>query len=167
MDMNRLEHWLELAGSIAVLFGLGLLALELRQTSDITRAELALGTGNALSTINAQLTTTQFSNTYAKMMETPEDLTTAEMLELNGFFMQITGVFLREVSLKRRGIFDEDERIISDLVPEYFSNSYAQSWWMANRHRWPPRVVFLVEKELPKLSTEGNLQKLNEIRSNL
>lgn len=54
------------------------------------------------------------------MMETPEDLTTAEMLELNGFFMQITGVFLREVSLKRRGVFDEDERIINDLVPEYF-----------------------------------------------
>jgi len=167
MDVNRLSQWLEFVGGIAILFGLVLVALELRQTADITRAELAMGTGNKIGALHAQLTTTQFSSTYAKMMETPEDLTTAEMLELNGFFTQITGVFLREVSLKRRGIFVEDERIIRGVVPEFFSNSYAQSWWLSNKHRWPPRVVLLVEKELSKLTTDGNLQKLIEIRSNL
>jgi hypothetical protein len=167
MDMNRIGRWLELAGSVAVLIGLGLLALELRQTSDITRAELATDSGNILISINAQLTTTPFAKTYAKMLEIPEELTTAEMLELNGFYWQITGVFMREVSLKRRGIFPEDENIIMGIVPRFFSNSYAQSWWLSNRHRLPPRVVLLVDRALAKLSTNENLQELVDIRSNL
>jgi len=167
MDINRFGHWLELVGSVAVLIGIGLLALELRQTSDITRAELSTGTGSALIEINSQLSTTQLSTTYAKMMETPEDLTTAEMLALNGFYWQITGVFMREVSLKRRGIFDEDENVIRGVVPQFFANSYAQSWWLSNKRRLPPRVVLLVEQELAKLTTDANLQQLTDIRSNL
>jgi hypothetical protein len=101
------------------------------------------------------------------MLEAPENLTTAEMLALDGFFSEILGVFSQEVSLKRRGIFDEDERIIAAIVPVYFSNAYAQSWWSANRNRWPARVILLVDKAVEKLPIGGNLQNLTKIRSNL
>lgn len=167
MNVNRLSQWLEFVGGIAVLIGLSLVALELRQAADTTRAELATGTGSALIEIYSQLATTQISTTYAKMLEAPEDLSTAEMLALNGLFSQILGVFTREVSLKNRGIFDEDERIIGAIVPVYFSNSYAHSWWSVNRYRWPPRVTLLVDREVKKLTVGGNLQNLVEIRSNI
>jgi hypothetical protein len=167
MNVNRLSQWLEFVGGIAVLIGLSLVALELRQAADTTRAELATGTGSTLNEIYSQFATTQLSTIYAKMLEVPEDLTTAEMLALDGFFSEITGVFTREVSLKQRGIFEEDERIIRALVPVYFSNTYAQSWWSVNKNRWPPRVALLVETELQKLTTDDNLQNLIKIRSNL
>ena len=157
MNTNRLDNWLQLIGAAAVLTGLVLVALELRQTADITHAELATGTGSHLIELQAQLVGSPFSETYARMLESPEDLTTAEMLELNAFLGQVVGIFLRETSLRGRGIFDEDSRILRGVAPEFFSNAYAQSWWASHRERFPPRVVELMDQTIPDLDENRNL----------
>ena len=160
MNTNRLDNWLQLIGAAAVLTGLVLVALELRQTADITHAELATGTGSHLIELQAQLVGSPFSETYARMLESPEDLTTAEMLELNAFLGQVVGIFLRETSLRGRGIFDEDSRILRGVAPEFFSNAYAQSWWASHRERFPPRVVELMDQTIPDLDENRNLREL-------
>ncbi len=42
MDANRLNGWLALAGNLAVLVGLILLVVEIRQNSDLTRAQISM-----------------------------------------------------------------------------------------------------------------------------
>jgi len=167
MNTNRLNNWLQLIGAAAVLAGLAMVAIELRQTADITHAELATGTGTHLIELQRQLVGSPFSETYARMLESPGELTTAEMVELNAFLGQVIGIFLRETSLKDRGIFEEDSRILKGMAPEFFSNAYAQSWWASHRDRFPPRVVELMDETMPDLEQSRNLEELEEIRSRL
>ncbi len=167
METNRLNHYLQSVGGLAVIIGLALVVTELRQTASLTRAELASGTRDNINIVLAQVSSGDFSATYAKMLENPDDLTTAEMLEIDAFLYQIVGVFHREVSLKNRGIFEEDERVLVGLLPRIFANSYAQSWWSVNKSGWHPRVVELMEREIPKLDVNGNMRTMTHIRESL
>ena len=164
METNRLNHYLQVVGGIAVIIGLALVVTELRQTANLTRAELASGTRDNINIILAQVSSGDFSATYAKMLEDPDALTTAEMLEIDAFLYQVVGVFHREASLKSRGIFEEDERILIGLLPRIFANTYAQSWWSVSKGGWHPRVVELMDREITKLDVNGNMQTLTHIR---
>ena len=42
MDANKLNGWLSLAGNVAVLFGLIILVVEIRQNSDLMRAQISM-----------------------------------------------------------------------------------------------------------------------------
>lgn len=69
------------------------------------------------------------SRAWAKMVESPEDLTVDEMLLVNSVLSAVRRLFLRECSLVAVGVFVECESVIHGQATQFFGNKYAQSWW--------------------------------------
>ena len=107
----------------------------------------------------------ELSRTYAKMLESPDDLTVEEMLQLNSRLEAVTELFFRECYLVRRGVFNECEEMARLNIPLFFGNRYAQSWWEGSKMR--PRLPNWMDAEIKALDPGAELQRIESVKDGL
>jgi hypothetical protein len=132
--MNR-DAWkdsLEGVGLLALIASLLFLSLQVRQDHKIARAELDTVLSERAAGLLEMKTSAEFSKTWAKMLEQPDELSTAEVIRLNSFLLSVREVFFIDCLLLARGIFDECEAYARSHIPLYFGNKYAKAWWARN-----------------------------------
>jgi len=161
---------IEATGLLALIASLVFVGLQVRQDQVIARAELGSQTFEAMSSYRTQLTNPEFANVFAKMLETPEHLTTSEKLQIDNFLRQVRSVFLRECYLKDRQIFAECHTVARTNIPIYFGNKYAKIWWRKYRSNlgdvtWG--IPGSVDAEVAALDEGASLELLNAISKEL
>jgi hypothetical protein len=152
--VNKL-NWrvlIETVGVTAVVLSLIFVGVQLWQDRLLARSQLGAESLEAFNSIMLETLDPEFAEVFAKMVEDPNNLTTAEMVQLNGFLQSVKVLFVRECYLVQRAVFEECAGIIGAQVPRIFGNSYAKSWWRA---RWQSGGVLedwvnsLVEEQDP------------------
>jgi hypothetical protein len=73
---------------------------------------------------------------FAKAIEQPGELTTAEKLQVNAYLEAYTYLVTRGCYLRERGVFVECEIIVREYGPRFFGNHDAQSWWKLQKPGW-------------------------------
>lgn len=150
----------ELVGISAIVASLVFVGLQLRQDRSLARAELGAGSFESLATLRLALTSPEFATTYARSLERPEELTTAEKLQINGYLDAVKLLIIRECYLMQREVFTECHIMVREYGPYFFGNSYAQSWW---RLQNPQQLSFLpawVDAEITAIDPDLNLRQL-------
>lgn len=167
MIQDRIKKMIEWVGPVAIVASLVFVGIEVRQDRNLARAELAAQSFDTLAELRLVFTSDEFSTTYAKMLNQPEELTSAEMLQINGILGAVSLMFVRECYLVERGIFEECDNIVRGNAPLFFGNPYAQSWWRVYRQR-PDRVgPGWIDNEIAKVDTNIEKVKLNEVLDGL
>jgi hypothetical protein len=157
----------ELVGIAAIVASLVFVGMQMRQDRIHARAELGAGSFESLASLRLEMTGTEFSATYGKALEHPEQLTIAEKLQINGYLDAVKLLFIRECYLKEREVFTECEVIVHEYGPFFFGNRYAQSWW---RLQDPQELTFLpnwVDDEIADIDAGSNLRQLKEVHEGL
>jgi hypothetical protein len=163
-------HWkdvAELIGIAAIVASLVFVGMQMRQDRVLARSELGAGSFESLASLRLELTSPDFAETYAKVLEQPDQLTTAEQLQVNGYLDAVKLLIIRECYLKERGVFTECAVIVREYGPFFFGNRYAQSWW---RLQSPQGLTFLpswVDAEIAGIDADSNLRQLEEIQTGL
>ena len=155
----------ELVGIAAIVASLVFVGLQMRQDHVIARSELGAGSFESLAILRQELTGQEFAATYARMLEQPEQLTTAEQLQVNAYLDAAKFLIIRECYLYERGIFTECEIIVREYGSYFFGNSYAQKWW---RLQSPKKLSFLpgwVDDEIAGIDSEYNLKELRALQA--
>lgn len=153
----------ELIGIAAIVASLVFVGLEMRQNHVLARSELGAGSFESLASLRQEMTEPEFAATFAKMLEQPEQLTTAEQLQANAYLDAAKFLLIRECYLYERGIFTECTVFVREYGPYFFGNPYAQSWW---RVQSPKNLTFLdawVDDEISEIDPEYNLKELRAI----
>ena len=119
----------ELIGILAIVASLVFVGMQMRQDRVHARAELGADSFSNLASLSLELTSGEFASVFAKAIEQPGELTSAEKLQVNGYLEAFTYLILRDCYLKERGVFIECEIIVREYGPRFFGNHYAQSWW--------------------------------------
>lgn len=132
MIRNAWKDLLEGVGFLALIASLLFLSLQVRQDHIIARAELDTAMGERSAGLLEMKTSTEFSRTWAKMLEQPDELSTAEVIRLNSFLQSVREVFFMDCLLEARGIFNECEDYARSHIPLFFGNKYAKAWWAQN-----------------------------------
>ena len=132
MNRGAWKDLLEGVGFVAVIASLLFLSLQVRQDHKIARAELDTAMGERAEYLLEMKTSTEFSRTWAKMLEQPDELSTAEAIRLNSFLQSVRETFFMDCLLVARGIFDECENYARSHIPLFFGNKYAKAWWAKN-----------------------------------
>ena len=130
----------ELIGIVAIVASIVFVGMQMQQDRIHARAELGADSFSNLASMSIELTRGEFSTAFAKAIEQPGELTTAEKLQVNGYLEAFTYLVLRDCYLKERGVFVECEVIVREYAPKVFGNHYAQSWW---KHQNPNDLTFL------------------------
>jgi hypothetical protein len=73
----------------------------------------------------------ELAATFAKTVEQPAQLTSAEKIQVNAYLEAFTLLVIRECYLVLRGVFEECRVIVREYGPFFFGNEYAQAWWRA------------------------------------
>ena len=155
----------ELIGIAAIVASLVFVGLQMRQDHVIARSELGAGSFDSLALLRQEMTGTEFAATYAKMLEQPEQLTTAEMLKVDAYLDAAKFLIIRECYLVARGIFTECSVLVDEYGPYFFGNSYAQRWW---RLQSPRDLTFLdpwVDDAITSIDPDYNLKQLRAMRT--
>ena len=154
----------EVVGIAAIVASLVFVGLQMRQDHVVARSELGARSFESLALLRQEMTGPEFAATYAKMLEQPEQLTTAEQLQVNAYLDAAKFLIIRECYLVERGIFTECSVIVRQYGPYFFGNSYAQIWW---ERQSPENLRFLerwVDEEISGIDPEYNLKELRAIQ---
>ena len=164
VKFEKFNEVAELVGIVAIVASLVFVGLQLRQDQVFARSELGAGSFESLASLRQEMTGSEFAATFAKMLEEPAQLTTAEQLQVNAYLDAAKFLIIRECYLYERGIFTECDIAVREYGPYFFGNSYAQSWW---RLQSPKELTFLpgwVSDEISGIDPEYNLKELRAIQ---
>jgi len=144
--MSKLNDWLQLAAALGVIIGLVLVALELRQESNLTRAEMGFEYHGAIEAVHRSMQSETTSRAMAMACENPLEMTMQDHLIVESFFTEVwTALFSRENYMQLRGVFIDDLQISASWVADImFRCEYGKDWFQVNREDvFEPLLPFL------------------------
>ena len=131
--MKLVVDWLQLAASIAVLVGLGLVVLELRQARAIAQGEMvsesfSIGAENVSSMMGENP-----SHALARACLDPSNLSPEELLVVSFYYSHRIALVRRFASITRgTNLYPEESwqsYARSNVLPEVFSSEVGRAWW--------------------------------------
>ena len=168
MQASRIKEWLQVVGGFGVLAGLILVALQIQQNTVLVRAELLSNAWDAWVEIDASKQGENFAGVLGKAIESPRDLTIAEMVELDGYLYTYLDQLGREHEMYDLGVFDDPwQGLIPISIHGYFGNQFAQSWWAETKWKFHPEIVEVIDREMESISTNQDIEYVGRIRARL
>ena len=128
----RWRELIEATGLLAIVASLVFVGLQIRQDYLIARAEVLAGTAERSAELLEIRTRPEFAGTWAKMLERPEDLSAAEIVQIDSFLRIAKESFYRECVLEEMGLIPACKGYVGSHVLHYFGNSHAINWWKEN-----------------------------------
>ncbi len=131
MDFEKLNKWLQVSANVGIVLGLILVGFQLKQNSELARIQLLYEESNRALELETEVVGEQAAEVWAKSIESPEDLTLAEVRIMEAllwsFMEQLRGTYrLAELGL----LSDEDwRRRAEGEVTFYLSDPYSRAWW--------------------------------------
>ena len=138
MSEDRVTKWFTIATNAAVLIGVILLVIEIRQTNDLARLQALqerryLGQQSEMAFYDPEI-----SRVWVKSIIEPENMTLEEVRAMDAYL----SVHLWQAShireLEETGLMTEAEarKWIEDSFDFIFSNTFAQTWWKKSGYTW-------------------------------
>ena len=93
MKSSRLNEWLQILASLGVLIGLFVVAYEIKQNTEIARAEYYRETYNMWMHVSTVEIETGIDEIIVKSIADPESLSPGELFKLNAYFILVTSVY--------------------------------------------------------------------------
>jgi len=111
-----------------------------------------------------------FAEVLAKAIEHPEDLTLAEMLEMDGYLFTYLDQLWRQEDLFALGLSTELEPLVQVSIDEFFGNEFAQAWWFESKFKFEgddSELFEIVDREIQNLSPTQDLEYFGRIKSRI
>lgn len=127
MKTEKINSWLSLGANVGVVVGLMLVAYQINQDSDLTKAQLFSDATTSMNQFNQALMGDNPSEIVAKSIETPHELTLAEMQIMDAYLISAINEIRRLDILRRSGL--DVEGSMEGIHAYYFGNNYARAWF--------------------------------------
>lgn len=168
MQLGKLGDWLHMMASFGVLAGLIMVGLQIQQNTVWVRAEMASSFADAWMDIDSSKQDGAFAAVLAKSIEQPEDLTLAEMIQLDGYYFTYLDQLERERQLGGLEVSEDSiDRLIAATLPHFFGNAYAQAWWAESKFKLSDDLEEIVDREIAKISADHDQDYYARIRARL
>jgi hypothetical protein len=139
VDSSKLGNWLQLLGNLGLIIGLILVAVQIKQNTDISRAQLLSDSISSSQTLDLALIGENPALIWAKAQTDPEELTDEELGVLLAFLNHFWKNIAREEELAGLGlqVSSPESRALSFLVGPYgIGDVFGQAWWDFNGDRF-------------------------------
>lgn len=124
---------IEVGTVVALVGSLALVYLQIQQSTEITRVQLNASIQQNWRTVDSTRQSEEFAKVLAKSIEQPQDLTLAEFLELDAYYLGVLDQIESMASAFDSGFRELGlENTIANNAKTYFGNAFAKAW--VNRH---------------------------------
>jgi len=166
MELRKLNDWLQLAAALGVIAGLVLVATEIQQNADLTRAQLNSDSLTSWEQLARSMQQEPLARALVKAEESPLELTLEEQVILAGFYNeQFLATLIRELTLMRRGVYEDELDIYAAaFARRVLSNEFGRAWWEETVASRPSEITARVENALATMPAErGSIRRIDEL----
>lgn len=157
----------ETLAALGVIASMVFVGIEIRQNTLLVEAQLESDEHSAWVTVDGSKQSEQFAATLAKSIERPEDLTLAEMVELDGYLYTYLDLLWRRSVLSDLGLGHDLNTEAWDTAQDYFGNEFARAWWEETDFKHSPELIESVERAMAEVSPTQDLDFYARIASRL
>lgn len=127
MKAERVQSWLTLGANVGVVIGLFLVAFQIRQDAELTRAQLFSDATNSRREWNQGLMGENPMEVVAKSIERPHELSLAELQIMDLYFIGAINELRRLDVLRQAGLDVEAE--VENFESFYFGSNFGKAWF--------------------------------------
>jgi len=148
MKADKLKSWVSLGANIGVVIGLLLVAFQINQDAELTRAQLFSDHTDSRRDWSQAMMGANPMEVVAKSIERPEQLTLAELQIMDMYFIAAVNELRRLEVLRQAGL---DVGVdVEGLENFYFGSNYAKVWYSQyGNSRELPEVHSRIESVSP------------------
>ena len=160
MNSKTIANGIQTLTGIAILIGLALVVLELRQSRELARAQLAAdGWAEGMALDRSQLSE-NFAVTRTKACLTPNELTDSELLEMQAYNSHVMGSLRRRRGYEHIGDYNELSwaRAKEDQIGQWLSTKVGRADYAVQRDRLPIWITDVADS----LLETGNITSCQE-----
>ena len=131
MEIEKFSHWVQMTTGLAMIIGIILVLIELDQTRNLTRAQLASESASMALDRATSLIGENSMAALARACDPQENLTLEDALVLNYVFISMFQTMYRAWEMESIGGFDEDRWIFvaNSNLPDIFATLHGRDWW--------------------------------------
>jgi len=150
MDSNQVKNWLTLVANIGVLFGLALVAFELRQNSDLMRVQISQARADAAMLSNEQLFNSPYLPSIILKIRQGSEISGEERIRYIYWFRAINRNQDNVLSQYFAGMLGEHTpRSVEDFARDVVaSSSYSREAWRITKPGFSDEYIAFIEKVL-------------------
>ena len=167
MNTTKLNDWLQIVASLAILVGLFVVVQELRQNNSLAKAERTSDIYTDWSNIYRFEIENDFLLLLQKSVEHPAELSDSEILRLAGHYTLITNAYMHQASLQFRFDLAYDlEKYIFDIV--WYLNSPIGREWLAQNEEWvsaEPELFSALKSELAATPIPTQFELIHSLKN--
>ena len=150
MDTEKLSHWVQIVSGIALVAGLALVIIEMRQTKQLVRTQLiaeseALGLSRNLTLLGENP-----AKALAKTCDPNSEMSREEALVLNHLYYSHLYTVFRAYEVNTRGGFEDEywKDIGEARLREIFATPHGRAWWLAGTKSVKPTPIHKLGNQL-------------------
>ena len=136
MNRSDILQWLQVSANIAILAGVMLVVLQMRQNADLLELQILKQDADSYIAAELALIGENYTATWQKMLEEPENLTLAEKRALESIlWAHMIKRWVNTYQLSQKGLIDDIEwrnAVDSDVGYE-LAHPYGKAWWKEAR----------------------------------
>ena len=165
MKWDRTNRWLTLAANVGVLGGLLLVALQIRQNTTITRAQVTNDYYMADLQLELAMMGEDPAASWTKALYSPADLTPYDAAVLDRYFNYGLVQLNRLERMHELGLADDEWESRINYLGWHLGNEVGRRWWAAAQKGYSPEFVASVESILISAGGDANKDMLEPMLS--
>ena len=138
MDESRVVKWITIATNLAILAGLILLVMEIRQNNNLAKLQALQERRNVVQQSEMEYYDPEISKVWVKSIMEPENMTFSEIRAMEAYLTVQLYQAGHIWSMGQAGLMSEEEarEWMLDDVDFIFSNTFAQTLWQVWGSDW-------------------------------
>jgi hypothetical protein len=168
LNLERLGSWLTVLANVGVIAGLVLLAVELRQNSQIVRAEAVASLLAGQSSAETAFMGDDTAAAMATALTTPEALRDDEILQMWAY-LNTTVISAEQIySMYALGLAtQEDRQSAAKKAADWISFPFGRIWWGEMKTNFPRRLTTDIDSALLELDPDYLLKQFEGMKHRL
>jgi len=147
MNKQLLNDRLQLFASVGVIIGLVMVAVEIRQGSEIARDDTYVAIIEYWGDLARVEIESDISTIFMKSIESPESLTNAELFELGAWLQSYVQVWQLQLQLDQGATFDVNSEISKEAFYS-FGNHASRAWYEESKYWMPAEVTEIIDEHI-------------------
>jgi hypothetical protein len=173
MNLERFGGWLAILANVGVIVGLVLLAFELRQNTQIVRAEAVASLLAGQSSAETAFMGDSTAAAMAIALVAPEDLSDEQILQMWAYLNTAVISVEHTNSMYSLGLAtEEDRRSAAKKAADWVSFPFGRIWWAEMKTNFPDSLASDIDAALSELDPdylerqfEGMKRALQELKA--
>ena len=165
LDSIELTTWLTLAANLAVLIGLILVAIQIKQNTEITRAQVANDWFLADMQLELAMMGENPALAWTKAVYVPDELTQHDAAVLDRYFNYGLVQVQRLQRMSELGLADNRWKDRINYLKWHLGNNVGRRWWAHSKSAFPPEFRATIDDLLESSSFRDNRELLDALIS--